>query len=137
MMYPRLALLHDFLSQNGVILVSIDDAEMTYLRIFMDDVFGRENFIAQLIWKKGRKNDAKLFSIGHEYIVVYAKSISRLRQKNVIWREEKPGAKEIHNEYILTRKTAMELFTQAQHSQPLAECHALRRCRSAFHLYYL
>ena len=100
MMYPRLAILHYFLRPDGVILVSIDDSEITNLRILMDDIFGRENFIAQLVWEKGRKNDAKFFSIGHEYIVVYARSTSRLRLENTIWREEKPGAKEIHEEYI-------------------------------------
>ena len=54
-------------------MVSIDDAEVTNLRILMDEIFGRDNFVAQLIWEKGRKNDAKLFSIGHEYVIVYAR----------------------------------------------------------------
>ena len=100
MMYPRLALLQRFLREDGVILVSMDDSEITNLRILLDDIFGRENFIAQLVWEKGRKNDAKFFSVGHEYIVVYGRSISRLRQEDTIWREEKPGAKEIHDEYL-------------------------------------
>jgi len=100
MMYPRLALLRQFLREDGVILISIDDSEVTNLRILLDDIWGRENFIAQLVWEKGRKNDAKFFSIGHEYIIVYARSINRLRQEDTIWREEKPGAKEIHDEYL-------------------------------------
>ena len=66
----------------------------------MDEIFGRDNFVAQLIWEKGRKNDAKLFSIGHEYVIVYARSVSYLKQNNISWREEKPGAKEIHDEYL-------------------------------------
>ncbi|HWG96806.1 MAG TPA: site-specific DNA-methyltransferase, partial [Nitrospira sp.] len=100
MMYPRLALLRQFLREDGVVLVSIDDSEVTNIRILLDDIWGRENFIAQLIWEKGRKNDAKFFSVGHEYIIIYARSISRLRQENTIWREEKPGAKAIHDEYL-------------------------------------
>ncbi len=100
MMYPRLLLLRKFLDRIGVIMVSIDDAEVTNLRILMDEIFGRDNFVAQLIWEKGRKNDAKLFSIGHEYVIVYARSVSYLKQNNISWREEKPGAKEIHDEYL-------------------------------------
>src|SRR6266496_2666917 len=48
--------------EDGVILVSIDDNEVQHVRMLMDEVFGAENFIAQIVWEKGRKNDAKLFS---------------------------------------------------------------------------
>jgi adenine-specific DNA-methyltransferase len=104
MMYPRLSLLRDFLDNDGAILISIDDNEITNLRSSMDEIFGEENFIAQLVWEKGRKNDSKLFSIGHEYVLVYARSINYLKQINAVWREEKPGALEIHNEYLRLRK---------------------------------
>lgn len=100
MMYPRLVLLHKFLSEDGVIMVSIDDFEAYRLRFLLDEIFGPHNFIAQLVWEKGRKNDSKFFSIGHEYILVYARSINLLRKENTIWREDKPGAKEIYNEYL-------------------------------------
>ncbi|WP_427869872.1 site-specific DNA-methyltransferase [Leucobacter luti] len=103
LIYPRLRLAKRFLAQDGVILVSIDDAEQASLRRLMDEVFGEQNFIAQLVWEKGRKNDAKLFSAGHEYVMVYAKSKSTLREKQVKWREEKPGAREIWNEYLRLR----------------------------------
>ena len=46
----------------------------------MDEIFGEQNFIAQLVWEKGRKNDAKFFSVGHEYMLVYAKSKATLRE---------------------------------------------------------
>src|SRR5512138_2127325 len=75
MMYPRLQLLKQFLTEDGVILVSIDDFEVYHLRCLMDEIFGRQNFIAQLVWEKGRKNDAKFFSVGHEYMIVYANSV--------------------------------------------------------------
>lgn len=104
MIYPRLRLAKRFLAQDGVILVSIDDAEQASLRRLMDEVFGEQNFIAQLVWEKGRKNDAKLFSLGHEYVLVYAKSKSTLRERDTKWREEKPGAREIWDEYVRLRE---------------------------------
>jgi adenine-specific DNA-methyltransferase len=103
MIYPRLRLAKRFLAQDGVIMVSIDDAEQASLRRLMDEVFGEQNFIAQLVWEKGRKNDAKFFSVGHEYVMVYAKSQSTLRERKTAWREEKPGAREIWGEYMRLR----------------------------------
>ena len=52
----------------------------------MDEVFGPENLIAQMVWEKGRKNDAKLVSVGHEYLLIYARSMGRLKEKKTIWR---------------------------------------------------
>lgn len=95
MMYPRLALLRQFLKEDGVILISIDDFEAYNLRTLMNEIFGLRNFIAQLVWDKTRKNDAKLFSVGHEYILVYAKSLQYLKDVKTIWREQKLGAREI------------------------------------------
>ena len=81
MMYPRLKLLHRLLSQNGSIWISIDDDECHYLKILLDDIFGRANFIADVIWEKkyAPQNDAKWLSDSHDFIIVYAKN------KN-IWR---------------------------------------------------
>ncbi|MBI3945213.1 MAG: site-specific DNA-methyltransferase [Armatimonadetes bacterium] len=104
MMYPRLQLLKELLHPEGVILVSIDDNEAPNLRLIMDEVFDYSNFIAQLVWEKGRKNDAKLFSVGHEYMVVYAKSKETLRKLGTVWREPKPGAQEIWDHYVELRR---------------------------------
>ena len=95
MMLPRLYIARNLLREDGVILVSIDDNEAANLKLLMDEVFGPENLIAQLVWEKGRKNDAKLFSVGHEYMLVYARSITTLKDAKTVWRESKPGAKEI------------------------------------------
>lgn len=95
MMYPRLVLLRRFLSYDGVIIVSIDDFEAHRLRHLLDEIFGGQNFIANLVWDKTRKNDAKLFSVGHEYLLIYARSLQRLRELKTVWREQKPGAREI------------------------------------------
>lgn len=104
MMMPRLKLLREFLRDDGVIFISIDDNEVQHLRMLMDEIFGEENFIAQLVWEKGRKNDAKLFSVGHEYMLVYAYSREVLRSLNTVWREPKPGAKEIWEKYCELRE---------------------------------
>lgn len=100
MIYPRLLVANRLLNDEGIIFISIDDAEQASLRKICDQVFGEKNFIAQLVWEKGRKNDAKFFSIGHEYMIVYAKDINFLRERGEIWREEKPGARDIWQEYL-------------------------------------
>ncbi len=76
MMYPRLKLARNLLTDDGVIFISIDDNEVANLRKVCDEIFGEENFVAQIIWKKkyGLQNDAKWFSNSHDYIVVYAKT---------------------------------------------------------------
>lgn len=99
MIYPRLSVAKRLLGDEGVIFISIDDAEQASLRKICDQVFGEQNFIAQLVWEKGRKNDAKFFSVGHEYMLAYAKDITFLRARGEIWREEKPGAREIWEEF--------------------------------------
>jgi adenine-specific DNA-methyltransferase len=103
-MYPRLFLARQLLQETGVICVSIDDFEAHHLRMLMNEVFGEENFIAQLVWDKARKNDAKFFSVGHEYMLVYAKSKGTLRENKTVWREPKPGAQEIWDQYLVLRE---------------------------------
>ena len=103
MMYPRLKLARNLLRDDGVIFISIDDHEIVNLRQLCNEIFGEENFIACMIWEKGRKNDAKLISVGHEYLLVFAKSLAYLRQAKTIWREEKPGARDIWEKYIELR----------------------------------
>lgn len=103
MMYPRLKIARSFLDRPGVILISIDDDELTNLRLICDEVFGQENFVGQVVWEKGRKNDAKLLSIGHDYILIYAKDKAHLTELDIKWREAKPGAQEIQEEYVRLR----------------------------------
>ncbi len=73
MMYPRLALARRLLRDDGLIAVSIDDREVHNLRLLLDEIFGPENFVAQLIWKKkaGGGGDVELFVTDHEYVLVY------------------------------------------------------------------
>ncbi|MGZ8245127.1 site-specific DNA-methyltransferase [Methylomagnum sp.] len=76
MMYPRLVLLRDLLAEDGSIWVSIDDNEGHYLKVLMDEVFGRNNFIANVIWQKkfSPQNDAKWLSDMHDHLLVFAKN---------------------------------------------------------------
>lgn len=79
MMYPRLRLAANLLRDDGVIFISIDDNEIDNLRKLCNEVFGEENFVAQIIWQKRTSPDArKVLSNGHEYIVVYAKSMNSI-----------------------------------------------------------
>ena len=79
MMYPRLKLLHKLLADDGVIFISIDDNEQANLRLLCDEIFGANNFIANIIWQKRTSPDArKKISNGHEYILLYARDINRI-----------------------------------------------------------
>lgn len=82
MIYPRLRLAKDLLSDDGVIFISIDDNEVDNLRKICDEIFGKSNFIAQLIWqnKKGGGNDSKYIAIEHEYILCYSRNIDSLSE---------------------------------------------------------
>lgn len=75
MMYPRLNLLKKLLHKTGAIFISIDDNEHANLKLLLDEVFGVNNFIGNIIWQKkfSPQNDAKYFSDNHDFIVVYAK----------------------------------------------------------------
>lgn len=77
MIYPRLKLAKDLLSDDGVIFISIDDNEADNLRKICDEIFGENNFLAQVIWERAfsPKNDAKFFSVSHDYVLIYARSI--------------------------------------------------------------
>ncbi|MCX7132104.1 site-specific DNA-methyltransferase [Aeromonas sp.] len=75
MMYPRLVLLRDLLAEDGSIWISIDDKEMAYLKVLMDEVFGRKNFITSIAWQqRTTRENRKVFSSNHEYILLYAKN---------------------------------------------------------------
>lgn len=81
MMYPRLKLAKDLLSDDGVIFISIDEHEIHNLKKVTNDVFGEQNFVGTIIWERAfaPKNDAKFFSDSHDYIVVYSKNISSFK----------------------------------------------------------
>lgn len=76
LMRPRLEILRNLLSTNGSIWISIDDDEQAYLKVLCDEVFGRNNFLCNVLWQKihSIKNDAKYLSQNHDFILLYAKN---------------------------------------------------------------
>ena len=97
MMYPRLKLLKQLLADDGAIFISIDDNEQNYLRCICDEIFGRQNFLAQVIWerayaKQGKGGTTSIISNEHEYIICYAKNFSRLRFNMIVTKND--GRKE-------------------------------------------
>lgn len=83
MIYPRLMIAKDLLSDDGLIFISIDDSELKNLIKVCDEIFGELNFIANLIWKSksGGANDSKYFAVDHEYILVYSKNANKVTIK--------------------------------------------------------
>ncbi len=81
LMYPRLSLLRDLLAEDGSVWVSIDDNEGHYLKVIMDEIFGRANFIANNVWQKrySRENREAIGDV-HEYITVYVKSPEQFKK---------------------------------------------------------
>lgn len=95
MMLPRLKLGLSLLRQDGFIIVSIGDREFGHLRALMNEIYGEENFVGVLVFDRNRKNDAKLLSVGHEYMVVYARDKALLKALEVKLRAPKEGVEEV------------------------------------------
>ena len=104
MIYPRLRLARHLLKEDGFFVVSIDDVELPHLRVVMNEIFGEENFVAVLVFDRNRKNDAKLFSVGHEYMVVYARNKALLTERKVKLRAKKDGVEDVRAEFERLRK---------------------------------
>ncbi|MGU5551878.1 site-specific DNA-methyltransferase [Aeromonas hydrophila] len=77
MMYPRLKLARNLLKNDGVIFISIDDNEVKNLKFICDEIFGEDNFIGEIIWRKrkGGGNDSQFLAIDHEFILIYARDV--------------------------------------------------------------
>ncbi len=84
LIYPRLELLREFLSEDGSIWVSIDDNEGHYLKVIMDEIFGRKNFVANALWQKRTSPDARLgLGAAHDHILVYGKSPDMMKMNKL------------------------------------------------------
>lgn len=98
MMYPRLKLARNLMTEDGVIFISIDDNEVSNLKKICDEIFGEDNFVAKFIHKNNSsKNQSKLVSVSTEYFLCYAKSKQLLN--NYQWRIEKKGASDIAKKF--------------------------------------
>ncbi|MBC7721928.1 MAG: site-specific DNA-methyltransferase [Pedobacter sp.] len=100
MMYPRLFLAKNLLKDDGVIFVHIDDNEVHNLRLLMNEVFGEENFVANIIWERAFApvNLKKHFSESHDYIICVAKKIELLNSKGLIRKEDDSRYKNLDND---------------------------------------
>ena len=104
MMYPRLYLARNLLREDGAIFISIDETEQPILRALCNEIFGEDNFIADMVWAAGRKNDSKYVSVSHEYIVVYARNKEYLKEHGILWRQRKEGLDDIYATFHKLRK---------------------------------
>lgn len=93
-MERRLILARDLLKATGVIIVAIGDEEHHRLRMLLDQIFGDQNFLSDVVWQGGRKNDSRYVSNGADYMLVYAKDESSLAASEIRWHDRKPGVDE-------------------------------------------
>lgn len=95
-MKNRLELSYRLLSNNGCIWINIDDDEAHYLKILCDEIYGRDNFVANIIWKKkySPQNDARYFSDMHDHIILFAKNKNNFKVNGL------PRTKEMNSRYI-------------------------------------
>lgn len=94
-MRPRIDAAHRLLSRTGVIMVAIGDDEHHRLRLLLDDVFGADNFISNVVWHGSHRPDSRWVSNGADYMLIYAKSRSALKRERPRWREPRDGVAEI------------------------------------------
>lgn len=104
MMYPRLRLLQKLLSDDGAILISIDDSELYNLKSICDEIFSPGNYVGTCVWQGSKKGDAKLISVVHEYVLIYVANKAKLIENQVRWRRRKQGLDEIFNYYAGLRE---------------------------------
>ena len=98
MMYPRLKLARNLLTQDGAVFISIDDSELGNLKQIANEVFGEDNFVGTVVWAAGRKNDSKFLSTSHEYVLCFARSMAHLKATQTTWKVKKSGLDEIYAE---------------------------------------
>lgn len=113
MMYSRLKLARNLLSDDGVIIVAIGDQEHANLRSLLDMVFGGENFLANVVWQGRAKNDARFSAGGIDYMLVFGRNRGALIEKDVRWKEPKKG-------YSLVISAVRECWKQASGDPELA-----------------
>lgn len=89
---------------DGAILASIDEIEQVNLRKLFDASWGNENYIIDFVWAAGRKNDSRLVSISHEYMICYARSKQYLNDNKIEWRQRKKGLDAIYAQYNKLKK---------------------------------
>jgi adenine-specific DNA-methyltransferase len=127
MMYPRLHLARNLLTEDGVVLMSIDENEVHNLKNLADQIFGQTNYAGEIVWKNSSKNDQAYISMQHEYILCYAKSKEVNSGK---WEERKEGLEDIYKafeefknargkDWDAIHKDALDWYNQFPESNPI------------------
>lgn len=96
MMYPRIKIAKDLMTDDGVIFISIDENEVCNIKKMCIEIFGEENYAGEIIWKNSSKNDQAYVSIQHEYIVCFVKNKDANKG---LWNEKKEGLEEIYSAF--------------------------------------
>ena len=91
MMYPRIKLLHKLLAKSGIIFISIDNNEIFNLRLILDEIFGINNFIGNIVWKNATDNNPSRIADEHEYIVCYSKNKAQCK---TVWKSSNLAVKD-------------------------------------------
>ena len=127
MMFSRLKLANNLLSDDGFIFISIDEKEFHNLKKLCDEVFGESNYAGEIVWKNSSKNDQAFVSIQHEYILAYVKN---KLHANGEWEEKKEGLEEIYKAFDSFKKKhgsdwdaihqeALDFYKQFPESNPI------------------
>ncbi|SJZ41243.1 site-specific DNA-methyltransferase [Mycoplasmopsis verecunda] len=121
MMYERLLKAKRLLKDDGVIFVSIDDNEQAYLKVIMDEIFGEENFVSNILWQKTRKPSGntgfrKTIDQQHEFILVYAKNLDTLELTPYFFSEEELNSKKYINKDEYFNERGFYKLTPLWHS---------------------
>lgn len=120
MMYPRLRLAHNLLTEDGAIFISIDDNEITNLRKLCDEIFGEENFVIQISWRRtdNQPNVGKVARV-KEYILCYAKNNSMLQLGKLPLTDKAKGEYRYEDENGLFRRAILLDKTRGRHYYPV------------------
>ncbi len=95
----RLQIAKRLLNNTGAIFISIDDNEISQLKMLCDEIYGSNNFIAKMIWQQGKKSSGNLIGVNHEYMLVYAKNRSEIDSPKLAWKQKKEGLDKIYSKY--------------------------------------
>ena len=114
MLYPRLLVAKDLLAEDGVVLIIIDDNELNNLLRICNEIYGEENFIANMIWQQGKKSSGNLIGVNHEYMLVFAKNKTYIDKPETAFRQKKQGLEKIYAKYNQLKKEYEEDYKKIQ-----------------------
>lgn len=110
MMYPRLKVAKDLLTEDGVIFISIDDNELENLKKVCDEIFGNTNFIAHMVHKNNSmKNQSKYIGVSTEYVLIYCKNYEGLKKSEKEWRIKKKGTEDIKKTFLKLKSSGLSI----------------------------